>query len=78
VKKSPLLLLLLAGILGVVLSGCFPEGEGKDELIKPNPLMGAAGGEREDQTAPVAPMSATGGNQTSSAFPSTDQPSTGN
>jgi hypothetical protein len=71
-KLSLLVLALLCG--SFLLQGCFPEGEGKNELIEPNQVMGAAGGETQDQTAPVAPAASSGGGETASAFPASVQP----
>jgi hypothetical protein len=75
VKKLHFLVLSFAALLlTTALGGCFPEGEGKAELIQENPQMGASGGEKMDQTAPVGPASTSPGNPTTSAFPSTAPP----
>jgi hypothetical protein len=70
VKKLSFLVLICA----VILAGCFPEGEGKGELIKANPVQGPAGDEVGDQTAPVGQAAYLPDGSTNSAFPSNDFP----
>lgn len=67
-----LALVLLSSAL--ILSGCMPEGEGRDKWVTPNPLRGPAGGEVQDQTAPVAPAGRGVNGSTASVFPDTAPP----
>jgi hypothetical protein len=70
--KISLLLLLT----GAALAGCAGvEGTAPDpEYQAPTLIQGPAGGERSQVTHPLTPESATTGNETDSAFPSTVPP----